>query len=507
MMRSLLPAAALLCAMVCSGHAARPNIVFIFSDDHAAHAIGAYGSKINETPHLDRLAKEGMRFDSCFATNSICTPSRATVLTGKYSHMNGTPVFNRFNGAQNTAPKHLQKAGYHTGMIGKWHLGSDPTGFDYWEILPGQGDYFNPVLYTATGQKKYESQYVSDVITDLTIDFMKSVPKDKPFFVFCGHKAPHRAWEPHPRYAAWKNRKVPEPATLRDDYKGRTDALRENEQTIARDLTRRDLKLAPPPELKGPARNQWLNEVPTEVVVDGRTLTGEELFAWKYQRYLQDYLACVQSVDDSVGRILDHIDKSGLKENTVVIYSSDQGFFLGDHGMYDKRFMYEASLRMPFLVRWPGVIKAGTTTPAIAINPDFAPTFCDLAGMPVPDDMQGRSLAPIFRGETPADWRRSMYYRYYHDPGHHNTRAHLGVRTATHKLIWFVKKDQWELFDLVRDPDEMKNIYDDPAAATVREELKAELMRLKKEYRDEDQFADGRVPGTVDGPVEKLRGN
>ncbi|MEN9285270.1 MAG: hypothetical protein RLZZ179_2763 [Verrucomicrobiota bacterium] len=493
--------------MVCSGHAARPNIVFIFSDDHAAHAIGAYGSKINETPHLDRLAKEGMRFDSCFATNSICTPSRATVLTGKYSHMNGTPVFNRFNGAQNTAPKHLQKAGYHTGMIGKWHLGSDPTGFDYWEILPGQGDYFNPVLYTATGQKKYESQYVSDVITDLTIDFMKSVPKDKPFFVFCGHKAPHRAWEPHPRYAAWKNRKVPEPATLRDDYKGRTDALRENEQTIARDLTRRDLKLAPPPELKGPARNQWLNEVPMEVVVDGRTLTGEELFAWKYQRYLQDYLACVQSVDDSVGRILDHIDKSGLKENTVVIYSSDQGFFLGDHGMYDKRFMYEASLRMPFLVRWPGVIKAGSTTPAIAINPDFAPTFCDLAGMPVPEDMQGRSLAPIFRGETPADWRRSMYYRYYHDPGHHNTRAHLGVRTATHKLIWFVKKDQWELFDLVRDPDEMKNIYDDPAAATVREELKAELMRLKKEYRDEDQFADGRVPGTVDGPVEKLRGN
>jgi arylsulfatase A-like enzyme len=348
---------------------------------------------------------------------------------------------------------------------------------------------------------------VSDVITDLTIDFMKSVPKDKPFFVFCGHKAPHRAWEPHPRYAAWKNRKVPEPATLRDDYKGRTDALRENEQTIARDLTRRDLKLAPPPELKGPARNQWLNEVPTAVVVDGRTLTGEELFAWKYQRYLQDYLACVQSVDDSVGRILDHIDKSGLKENTVVIYSSDQGFFLGDHGMYDKRFMYEASLRMPFLVRWPGVIKAGTTTPAIAINPDFAPTFCDLAGMPVPDDMQGRSLAPIFRGETPADWRRSMYYRYYHDPGHHNTRAHLGVRTATHKLIWFVKKDQWELFDLVRDPDEMKNIYDDPAAATVREELKNELLRLKKEYRDEDQFADGRVPGTVDGPVEKLRGN
>ena len=484
-----------------------PNILFIFSDDHAAHAIGAYGSRINETPHLDRLAKEGMRFDNCFATNSICTPSRATVLTGKYSHLNGTPVFNRFNGAQNTAPKHLQKAGYRTGMFGKWHLGSNPTGFDQWEILPGQGDYFNPVLYSATGQKKYESQYVSDVVTDLTIDFIKSTPKDKPFFVFCGHKAPHRAWDPHPRYAAWKTRKIPEPATLRDDYKGRSDALHENAQTIARHITRRDLKLTPPAELKGPERQKWLSESPTEVTVDGQTLTGEALFAWKYQRYLQDYLACVQSVDDSVGRLLDFLDTSGLRDNTVVIYSSDQGFFLGEHGLYDKRFMYEPSLRMPFIVRWPAVIKPGSVQPLIAINPDFAPTFCDLAGMGVPSDMQGRSLVPLFRGEAPADWRSAMYYRYYHDPGHHDTRAHLGIRTATHKLIWFWRKDQWELFDLKKDPDEMHNLIADPAAADLRESLKKELFRLKKELKDDDQFADS-LPsdGGVDGPVARLRG-
>ena len=506
MMRQILSAAVVVMAAVLPVHGRQPNILFIFSDDHAAQAIGAYGSKLNETPHMDRLAKEGMRFENCFATNSICTPSRATVLTGKYSHMNGTPVFNRFNGGQMTGPKELQKGGYRTGMIGKWHLGSDPTGFDYWEILPGQGDYFNPVLYTASGQKKYESQYVSDVITDLTINFMKSVPKDQPFFAFCGHKAPHRPWEPHPRYASWKTRTVPEPASLRDDYAGRTDALRENEQTIVRDLTRRDLKLTPPGELKGAARNQWLNVSPEEVTVDGRSLKGDELLKWKYQRYLQDYLACVQSVDDSVGHLLDYLDQSGLKENTVVIYSSDQGFFLGEHGLYDKRFMYEPSLRMPFLVRWPGVIKPGSTQTGIAINPDFAPTFCELAGVPVPAEMQGRSLVPLFRGEVPGDWRKSMYYRYYHDPGHHNTRAQIGVRTLTHKLIWYWKKDQWELYDLVKDPEEMKNLYDDPAAAAVREELKVELQRLKKELRDEDQFAREDPPGTVDGSVERLRG-
>ena len=486
--------------------AAQPNIVFIFSDDHAAHAISAYGSRVNQTPNIDRLAKEGMRFDNCFATNSICTPSRATVLTGKYSHKNGVPVFNRFDGSQPTGPKYLQKAGYYTGMIGKWHLGSDPTGFDYWEIYPGQGAYHDPVLYTAAGQKTYKGRYASDVTTDLTIEFIKNRPKDKPFFVFCGHKAPHRPWEPHARYAVFKDKVIPEPDTLRDDYAGRADALRENEQTVAKDLTRNDLKLEPPADLKGPARNQWLNAKPMEVEVNGRKLTGDELIKWKYQRYMQDYLACVQSVDDSVGRVVEFIDQNGLRENTVVIYSSDQGFFLGDHGMYDKRFMYEPSLRMPFLVRWPAVIKPGSVQKAMTINNDFMPTFLELAGAPVPGDVQGRSLVPLFKGEVPDNWRTSFYYRYYHDPGHHNTRAHLGVRTATHKLIHFWKKDQWEMYDLTSDPTEMKNLYNDPGQTGTVAKLKAELQQLKKEVDDKDEFANEFPPPGVDGTVQALRG-
>ena len=485
----------------------KPNILFIFSDDHAAHAISAYGSKVNQTPHMDRIAKEGMRFDRCFATNSICAPSRATVLTGKYSHKNGVPVFNRFDGSQATAPKYLQAAGYRTGMVGKWHLGSNPTGFDYWEIFPGQGLYSDPVLYTEGGQKTYTGQYASDVVTDLTIQFIKDTPKDKPWFVFCGHKAPHRPWEPHPRYAAFKDKVIPEPDTLRDDYATRTDALKENMQTIAKDLTRRDLKLTPPDDLKGPPRQQWLNAKPTEVEVNGKKLTGDDLVKWKYQRYMQDYLACVQSVDDGIGKLLTYLDQNGLSKNTLVIYSSDQGFFLGDHGMYDKRFMYEHSLKMPFLVRWPAVIKPGSVQTAIAINTDFAPTFLDAAGIPLPADLngQGRSLLPLFKGESPAGWRTSMYYRYYHDPGHHNTAAHLGVRTDTHKLIHYWKKDQWELFDLKNDPDELKNVYTDPAQAETVTKLTTELARLKKEVDDKDEFADKQPPDGVDGPVAKLR--
>jgi len=488
-------------------HAAdRPNIIFIFSDDHAAHAISTYGSKVNQTPHIDRLAKEGMRFDRCFVTNSICAPSRAVVLTGKYSHKNGVPVFNRFDGSQATAPKILQAAGYHTGMIGKWHLGSDPTGFDSWEILPGQGAYHDPVLYTDKGRKSYPGQYASDVVTDLTINFIKDRPKDKPFFVFCGHKAPHRPWEPHSRYASFKNKVIPEPDTLHDDYAGRTDALRENMQTVAKDLTRRDLKLEPPADLKAPQRQAWFAVKPMEVEVNGQTLTGDALVKWKYQRYMQDYLACVQSVDDGVGRLLAFLDEAGLSQSTIVIYSSDQGFFLGDHGMYDKRFMYEPSLRMPFLVRWPGVIKPGSVQNAMAINPDFAPTFLDAAGIPVPPDMQGRSLIPLFKGQQPDNWRTSMYYRYYHDPGDHNTRAHLGVRTITHKLIHFWKKDQWELYDLTADPNELKNVFTDPAQADTVARLKTELARLKKELNDNDEFADKQPPAGVDGAVQKLRG-
>jgi len=489
----------------------RPNIIFIMSDDHAAHAISAYGSRINRTPHLDRLAREGMLMQNVFATNSICTPSRATILTGQYSHLNGVPVFNRFDRSRQTVAHLLQGGGYHTAMIGKWHLGSDPAGFDHWEILPGQGAYVDPVLYTATGERTYSGRYVTDVVTDLAIEHLKGRPRNQPFFMMLHHKAPHRPWDPDTAHRAqFADRWIPEPDTFWDAYTTRSDALRENEQRVADDLTRRDLKVQPPPGLEGKALTEWLAVKPDSVVVsrDGQTVTlsGEALARWKYQRYMQDYLATVQSLDDNIGRVLAFLEEAGLAQNTIVVYTSDQGFFLGDHGMYDKRFMYEESLRMPFLARWPAGIAAGSRSDAIAINADFAPTFLEAAGVPVPPGMQGRSLLPILQGRTPPDWRTSMYYRYYHDPGHHNTRAHYGVRTQTHKLISYWKKKQWELFDLVNDPHELHNLYGQPGQEKLHEALEAELLRLKRSVADEDQFADEQPPAGVDGPVGKLRG-
>jgi arylsulfatase A-like enzyme len=489
----------------------RPNIIYIMSDDHAAHAISAYGSRVNQTPNIDRLAREGMLLRNVFATNSICTPSRATILTGQYSHLNGVPVFNRFDSSRMTVARLLQQGGYYTGMIGKWHLGSDPAGFDRWEILPGQGAYGDPVMYTATGEHTYTGQYVTDVITDRAIDFLNTRPQNKPFFLMLHHKAPHRPWQPDETHRAqFATRWIPEAETLWDSYATRTDALHENQQRVVDDLTRRDLKLAPPAGLRGPDLAAWLAVKPDTVTIerDGAsvTLTGEPLGRWKYQRYMQDYLATIQSVDDNVGRLLQFLDAHRLARNTIVIYTSDQGFFLGDHGMFDKRFMYEESLRMPFLVRWPAAIKPGTASEAMALNVDFAPTFLDAAGLPPAADMQGRSLLPVLRGRTPADWRTTMYYRYYHDPGDHNTRAHYGVRTQTHKLIYYWKKDQWELFDLAADPQEMHNLYGQPGQERITQSLKAEMMRLKKAVKDDDQFANEQPPNGVDGPVARLRG-
>ena len=401
---SLFASATWLCVAACA-LGERPNILYIMSDDHAAHAISAYGSRVNQTPQIDRLAKEGMRFSRCFCVNSICTPSRATIITGKYSHINGVTVFNRFDGSQPTVAKYLQAAGYYTGMIGKWHLGSEPTGFDQWTILPGQGVYFDPTFIDRNGRRVIPG-YVTNVITDLAIGFLSHRPKDKPFFLMCHHKAPHRSWEPDAKNRAlFADRRIPEPPTLRDDYATRTDAIRECRQKVFKDLTRFDLKLQPPPDLDPRQRAAWLSVKPAEVeiVVAGKkkTLVGAELNAWKYQRYMQDYLACVQGIDDNVGRLLDWLDAHGLAKSTVVFYTSDQGFFLGDHGLYDKRFMYEDSLRMPFLVRWPGVTKPGAVQDAMAINADFAPTFLEIAGLPTPPDMQGRSLAPLLAAIAP----------------------------------------------------------------------------------------------------------
>jgi arylsulfatase A-like enzyme len=510
-MKSIVLAAVLFAPASEAVAAARPNIVFIMSDDHAAQAISAYGSRVNTTPNLDRLGREGLRLDNAFVTNSICTPSRAAILTGQYAHLNGVPVFNRFDSARDTVAKRLQQGGYYTGMVGKWHLGSDPAGFDRWEIFPGQGAYFDPILYTAAGEKTYTGRYATDVVTDIAIDFLRTRPAGRPFFLMLHHKAPHRPWEPDAAHRAqFANRWIPEPETLWDSYVTRTDALRENQQRVADDLTRRDLKLEPPADLSGAERSHWLGEKPTSVTItrDGQavTLTGEALTRWKYQRYIQDYLAVIQAVDDNVGRLLAYLDASGLAKNTIVIYTSDQGFFLGEHGLFDKRFMYEESLRVPFLVRWPGVVKPGTHSDAMALNVDFAPTFLEAAGLPVPAEMQGRSLVPVLRGQVPRDWRTSMYYRYYHDPGDHNTRAHYGVRTRTHKLIYYWKKDQWELFDLVHDPAEMNNLYGQPGQEDLTKTLKDELARLKAAVKDDDQFANEQPPNGVDGTVAKLRG-
>ena len=458
----------------------RPNILFIMTDDHAAHAISAYGSKINKTPHLDKLAGEGIRLDRCFVTNSICTPSRAAILTGKYSHKNGVPVFNRFDGSQQTVAKLLQAAGYHTGMFGKWHLGSDPTGFDRWKILPGQGAYHDPVFYTSSARKK-ETGYCTDLITDFSIDFLDQRPKDKPFFLMCHQKAPHRNWQPREdKKAKWAKVQVPLPETFDDDYAGKSDAAREATMRVEDHLTPNDVKEKPP-----------------------EGLSGRDLKIWKYQRYMQDYLACVESVDDNIGRLMDYLDKQGLRDNTLVIYTSDQGFFLGDHGWYDKRFMYEESLRMPFLARWPGKVKPGTTSGDMVLNVDFAPTFLAAAGLPVPADMQGKNALGVLAGNTPAGWRTDMYYRYYHYPADHRVQPHIGVRTLTHKLIHFNKIDQWELYDLTVDPREKRNLISEPGQQAKVAELKSRLMALKKELGDEDQFADKPPPGGVDGQPAK----
>jgi hypothetical protein len=482
----------------------RPNILFIMSDDHAAHALSCYGSVINQTPGLDRIASGGMRFKNAFVTNSICTPSRATLLTGKYSHLNGVPVFNRFDGSQPHVARMLQGAGYHTAMIGKWHLGSDPTGFDQWVVLPGQGNYHDPSFITPAGRVQVKG-YVSDVVTDLGIRMLQERPKDRPFFMMLHHKAPHRNWEPDEKnQALFKDRVIPLPSTFSDDYQTRPGALPQNRQTVARDLKRNDLKMTPPAGLAGKELQAWLGQTPETVDLpqaDGsvKTLTGEALTQWKYQRYMQDYLACVQGVDDNVGRLLDYLDKSGLAANTVVFYTSDNGFFLGDSGLYDKRYMYEPSLRVPLLVRAPGISAPGGVSDRMVLNTDFAPTFLDLAGLPVPADMQGHSLKPLLAGSAVPEWRKSMYYRYYHDPGDHNTAAHLGVRTETEKLIHFWKLDVWEYYDLVKDPHEQNNRINDPAAAPAIAVLKTELKRLQVELKDEGQFSD-KMPGGGGGP-------
>ena len=448
--------------------ARRPNILYIMSDDHAAHAIGAYGSRINQTPHLDRIARGGMRFDNCFCTNSLCGPSRAVLLTGKFSHKNGFfQNGNVFDGSQQTFPKLLQQAGYQTAVVGKWHLESDPTGFDYWNVLPGQGVYHDPVLIEM-GRKEKHPGYVTDIITDLSLDWLRRRDKNRPFCLLCHHKAPHRAWDPDAKHAAMYNEAdIPEPETFNDDYAGRSAAAGAATMRVDRDLDARDTKGEPPAGLDGQALKQW-----------------------KYQRYIKDYLRCIASVDDNVGRLLDYLDAEGLAQDTIVVYTSDQGFFLGDHGWFDKRFIYEESLRMPYLVRYPREIRPGTVCDALAQNIDFAPTFLDYAGVAAPADIDGTSLRPLYQGRTPPDWREAVYYHYYEYPAVHSVKRHYGIRTKRHKLVHFYYDiDAWELFDLEKDPHELRSVYDDPAYADVRARLETELKRLRQRYGDSDELA------------------
>jgi len=480
-----------------AAEAARPNIVFIFSDDHAYQAISAYGDRLAKaapTPNLDRIAREGMLFRGACVTNSICAPSRAVVLTGKHSHLNGK-IDNRgaFDGSQPTAPKHLQAAGYATAIFGKWHLASDPTGFDAWEVLPGQGDYYNPDFLTPAGKIRCEG-YVTDVITDKAIDWLKTKRDPaKPFFLMVHHKAPHRPWEPALRHLhLFKDTIFHEPETLFDDYSGRGTAAKTQDMSIAKTMTLpSDLKVRTPYHNKRmtPEQAQAWDAAygPVNEAFRRADPQGQDLVRWKYQRYLQDYLRCIRAVDENVGRLLDYLDEAKLAANTVVIYSSDQGFYLGEHGWFDKRFIYRESFRTPLLVRWPGVVKAGAENDDLVQNLDYAPTFLDLAGVPVPAEMQGASLRPLLEGRRPADWRTSVYYHYYEFPAVHAVRRHYGVVTKDFKLVRFYDAasdwEEWELYDLKKDPQEMASVYGDPAYAKVVEALKAELARLRVLYR------------------------
>jgi arylsulfatase A-like enzyme len=479
--------------------AARPNILFIFSDDHAYQAVSAYGFHLNTTPNIDRIAREGMRFDRCLVTNSLCGPSRAAILTGKYSHLNGffDNTRSRFDGTQVTFPKLLQAAGYQTAIVGKWHLVSDPTGFDFWDILPGQGQYYNPPMIR-NGVRSVRPGYVTNVITDTALGWLKDRDPSKPFLLMCQHKAPHREWEPDlAKLTLNDSVTFREPKSLFDDYAGRGKGEREQDMTIAKTMTPLDLKLRAPTDLNPEQRREWdAYYEPRNAAFRAKNLTGDDLVRWKYQRYLHDYFACISSVDDSVGKLLAYLKESGLDKNTIVIYASDQGFYLGEHGWFDKRWIFEESLRTPFVIRWPGVVKPGSVNRDLVSNLDFGETMLEAAGVTVPSEMQGRSLVPILRGKRPADWRTSFYYHYYEHPGVHNVPRHYGVVSDRYKLVCFYEPEYnyRELFDLRKDPRELKSVYNDPDYASVQATLESELVRLRRQYRDPATDPPGSLP-------------
>ena len=502
-LKCLSVSAAIFLNLLTLGRAAdKPNILIIFSDDHACHAISAYGSKINKTPNIDRIAENGAIFRNSFCANAICGPSRACLMSGKHSHANGF-VHNwgkSFDGTQPTLFNVLKNGGYQTAIVGKWHLGDFPTdayGFDYWDLW--KGGYYNPEFDSRAGHYTVKG-YSTEVITEKVMDWIGKRDKTKPFIALCAYNAPHRTWAPPIKYLnRYKDQTIPEPETLFDNWENRTDAMKSNRQSIRNhfyysydlkvndtvpfasdrenQLKSREYKRMSAEDQKawdaayGPENRAFIEAAPT----------GKDLVRWKYQRYIKDYLRCVDSLDDNVGRLLDCLDKDGLLENTIVIYSSDQGFFLGDHGFYDKRWMFEEAFRMPFLISWPGKIKPGTSYAQMIQNIDYAPTLIDAAGISVPGEMQGCSMLPIFEDKATA-WRNSVYYHFYEHGGEHNAPRHEGVRTERYKLINFYSNGGFNLFDLKNDPHEMQDLSKNPEYREVMEKMKTELQKLRKQY-------------------------
>lgn len=488
----------------------RPNILFIMSDDHTTQAITAYGGIYDEyaqTPNIDRLAEEGMIMHNVFCTNAICGPSRASILTGKYSHINGyykNESGGQFNPDQWTFPEELHKSGYQTALFGKWHLGSEPRGFDYYKYHEGggqQGFYWNPI-YNQNGETVTEKGYATNLTTDFALQWLdEAAKKDQPFCMLLQFKAPHRNWEPDTKYVdLWDDIEMPYPETYNDDYVGREKTAGDTDMTMD-DFNRKDMKLTPPEGLTGKDLNKWytFGNKRGEVVVLDKSRTPEQNRNKKYQIYIKDYLACVKSVDDNVGRVLNYLDEHGLTENTIVIYTSDQGFYLGEHGWFDKRFMYEESLRMPFLIRYPKIIKAGSENTDIITNIDFAPTLIDAAGIEKPAEVQGNSFLSNLSGHKANDWQTSMYYHYYEFPFWHHVQPHYGIRNDRYKLIHFYYNvDVWEFYDLQNDPHEMNNLINEPEYALTIESLKKELEEKRKFYKNDKTLDELRVITDID---------
>ncbi|WP_420320985.1 sulfatase [Flagellimonas sp.] len=496
----------------------KPNIIFIMSDDHAYQAISAYSDHLIQTPNIDRIGKEGIVFTNASVTNSICAPSRATILTGKHTHINGkVDNLMPFDTTQVTFPQLFQKAGYETAMFGKLHFGNNPKGVDDFMILPGQGNYINPDFITQEGDTTIIG-YATDIITDLTLNWLdKKRNPEKPFMLMYLHKAPHRPWWPTPeKFKEFYGKEFPLPASLFDDYSNRGSAAKTAEMNLLTHMKYSyDTKVWPEtitkmggvtpevPDLVNAFVNiynratdeqkaqykPFLDAISKDFEENWPSMTSEEKMIWKYQRYMQDYLACISSVDDNVGRLLDYMDENGLSENTMVVYTSDQGFYLGEHGWFDKRFIYDESFKTPLLIRWPNKIKPGITSEEMVQNLDFAQTFLEAAQIEAPDDMQGESLIPLLTSND-QDWSRdAVYYHYYEYPAEHQVMRHYGIVTVDYKLAHFYYDvDEWELYDRKKDPQEMNNVYADPAYADVVKELHKKLAELRVQYKDSDEL-------------------